>query len=110
VALSPGHPDWALPSAVPCGVPTFLDTVPVPRPPGPLANLDFAKIELGGLPFMSPEPNLVRATERAYSCTGDGEGRLLETDSPPLDLGVTRCSAARLRGLFLQLQPRRHQL
>jgi hypothetical protein len=52
------------------------------------------------LPFKLPEPNLLRATERAYSWR----------QIPPLDLGVARCSAARLRGFFLQLQPRRHQL
>jgi hypothetical protein len=34
-----GHPDWPLASTLPCGVPTFLDTVlseSVPRPPGRL--------------------------------------------------------------------------
>ena len=36
-----GRPDWLLASTLPCGVPTFLDTVPVqdqavPRPPGRL--------------------------------------------------------------------------
>ena len=34
-----GHPDWPLASTLPCGAPTFLDTIleePVPRPPGRL--------------------------------------------------------------------------
>ena len=37
-----GHPDWPLASTLPCGAPTFLDTVtrpssgPTPRPPGRL--------------------------------------------------------------------------
>jgi hypothetical protein len=37
VALSAGHPAWDLPSALPCGVRTFLDPgKPEPRPPGRL--------------------------------------------------------------------------
>src|SRR4029453_17790027 len=31
-----GRPDLALASTLPCGVPTFLDTTGVPRPPGRL--------------------------------------------------------------------------
>jgi hypothetical protein len=40
VALSAGHPAWALPSTLPCGVRTFLErhTIPRPRPPGRLLH------------------------------------------------------------------------
>ena len=33
-----GHPGWALPTTLPCGVRTFLDQVTQPRPPGRLVR------------------------------------------------------------------------
>ena len=40
VALSAGHPAWALPSTLPCGVRTFLDSFE-PRPPGQLLQHEY---------------------------------------------------------------------
>jgi hypothetical protein len=40
VALSAGRPAWVLPSTLPCGVRTFLDTE-VPRPPGQLLHIKY---------------------------------------------------------------------
>ena len=43
VALSTGSPAWELPSTLPCGARTFLDTgLPAPRPPGQLQTIIIA--------------------------------------------------------------------
>src|SRR5439155_20578270 len=44
-----GRPDWPLTSTLPCGVPTFLDTVhAVPRPPGRLATRSRVRLAVLG--------------------------------------------------------------
>src|SRR4029453_10488041 len=45
-----GRPDLALASSLPCGVPTFLDTTSVPRPPG---RLTVGTILRSGLPDLA---------------------------------------------------------
>src|SRR3954451_11877449 len=63
-----GRPDWPLASTLPCGAPTFLDTIAVvPRPPGRLtvaAILAHRRLVLMIRPRLERRRNLIRTGTR----------------------------------------------
>jgi hypothetical protein len=64
VALSPGHPGWALPTALPYGVPTFLDTVPDAAAARPALRCQFS--------LLSPQHRGRYSPARPRACSSRG--------------------------------------